>query len=106
MDLKIRDLSIQIPNKKTELEKIITETKTKLTKAENYLLEQIIVENLNSERLTELKEILSEYQSEIETILNQQQEINNLQKHLEYLQKNQLLSEKEAKIEISYLPQN
>jgi len=92
--LKISDLTIQIPNKKSELAQLITETK--LNKAENYLLEQLLAENLNSEKLTELKEILSDHGKTIEFILNKHQELRNLEKHLEWLQKNQL----EAKIEI------
>ncbi|CAI2161724.1 1299_t:CDS:2 [Funneliformis geosporum] len=99
--LKISELVIQIPTKKTELEKKITNTKNKLGKAEKYLFEKLLAEKPNSEKLSELKEVLSEYQSEIENILTNQQEINNLENHLEYLQELQT-NQLEAKIEINY----
>lgn len=92
--LKITDLAIQIPNKKNELAKLITETKNKLNKAENYLLELLLAENLNPEKLTELQTALSDHQTEIELILTKQQDLKDLERRLEKLQVTQL----EAKI--------
>ena len=60
------------------------------------MLEQLLAEKPNSKRLTELKNALSDHQTETELILIKKQELKDLEKHLEKLQKNQL----EAKIEI------
>nr|CAG8441108.1 6551_t:CDS:2 [Entrophospora candida] len=61
--------------KKEELNQLITRTKSKLNRAESYLLEQILAENLNLEKLTELQIALSDH-LEIELILTKKQEIN------------------------------
>ena len=94
--LKINDLITQIPTKKSELKKIITETKNKFSKAEKYLLDQLLNEKHNSEKITELKEVLAEHKKAIEIILDKKQKLRDLEIHLEHLQANQL----EAKIEL------
>ncbi|CAI2162294.1 13560_t:CDS:2, partial [Funneliformis geosporum] len=53
MDLKIRDLTIQIPNKKSELAEAINILKNKLSKSEKYLFEKLLTENYNSAELKE-----------------------------------------------------
>ena len=93
--LKISDLITQISLYKKESEKLITETKNKLNKAERYLLEKLLDENIASEKVTELKTALSDHEKEVEIILTKKQELSRLEKHLEKLQATQL----EAKIE-------
>ncbi|KAF0450876.1 hypothetical protein F8M41_002089 [Gigaspora margarita] len=109
--LKVQDLTSQISLKKQELEQLINTAKERLTRAEIFIFEEIFrkhsrilqtnnnsnVERLNNnnsnvdsnvERLNELKEILSETlnQEELQTLLNKQTEIFNLEKHLNNLQ--------------------
>lgn len=97
--LKIQDLTIQIPLKKQELEQNINILKQKLTRAEQYPLEKLLKKhaktlqgNNNTEKLNELKEILSEKltSEELQTLLNKQKEVFNLEKHLESLQTEQV----------------
>lgn len=98
--LKTQDLTIQIPLKKQELEQLTSNTKEKLTKAERYPLEKLLkkhsktlqTDNPNLDKLNELKEILSEKltQEELQTLLNKQKEVFNLEKHLDNLQTEQV----------------
>ncbi|CAG8760927.1 12794_t:CDS:1, partial [Dentiscutata erythropus] len=95
--LKIQDLSSQIPLKKQELEQLINTAKEQLTRAESYILKQLLQkhsrilqanDNSDAEGLNELIEILNEtlIQEELQTLLNKQHEIFTLEKHLENLQ--------------------
>jgi len=97
--LKIQDLTIQIPLKKQELEQNINTTKEKLNRVEQYPLEKLLKKhsktlqgNNNREKINELKEILSEKLTgeEIQSLLTKQQEVFNLEKHLESLQGEQV----------------
>lgn len=95
--LKINDLTAQIPLKRRELGKLIAETKNKFSKAESYLLERLLDEKPNSEKLNELQVALSDRKAETEIILNKKRELRDLEKHLEQLQAIQL----EAKVEVN-----
>ncbi|CAG8628868.1 3639_t:CDS:1 [Dentiscutata heterogama] len=94
--LKIQDLTSQIPLKKQELEQLINTAKERITRAESYILNQLLQkhsrilqanDNSDAEGLNELKEILNEklIQEELQTLLNKQNEIFTLEKHLENL---------------------
>ncbi|CAG8774377.1 20117_t:CDS:1, partial [Racocetra persica] len=95
--LKVQDLTSQILLKNQELEQLINTAKEQLTRAEKYILEQLIQkhskifqsnDNSDNEGLNELREILSEtlIQEELQTLLNKQIEIFTLEKHLNDLQ--------------------
>ena len=95
--LKIQDLTIQIPPKKQELEQLTNTAQEKLTRAERYPLEKLLKkhskslqtnDNSDPEKLNELKEILSEKLTpeELQTLLNKQKEVFNLEQHLNNLQ--------------------
>ena len=99
--LKIQDLNIQIPAKKKKLEQLTNSIKEKLDRAEKYLLEKLLKKHdkivrsgvdSSSEKLEELKEGLSEKltKEEIQTFLNNQKEIIELEKKLELLQQQEL----------------
>jgi len=61
------------------------------------LLERLLDEKPNSEKLNELQVALSDRKAETEIILNKKRELRDLEKHLEQLQAIQL----EAKVEVN-----